>query len=324
MSSNIVLWSANPHDLSFAGEIASRSGLSLRHCSDVMDVVEEIRRGSAAAILVDADSKARYEQLENGIQERIGLFSDQVNANQFHFISSEDFSELPWLSASSIFGSFVLRPTQDPLRAADHYARVVVAFQKDRAFGLAPFLGQRAKIQTVKLQYARQKQEAVEAVRGYLIAAKFNSRNATAIANAVDETLMNAIFDAPVDAAGKHTLSNTPRTADFPLEGRSEVEMQIGFDGDYIGIAVADLYGSVDRNKLAKHIGKSYGEEEYKVKLTSAGAGLGLSTIHQTGGSYCCVCEQGNRTEATLLFRRTETAREFKEQFRFFATQFYF
>ena len=54
-----------------------------------------------------------------------------------------------------------------------------------------------------------QKQEAAEAVRQYLIQAKIPGRIANSVANAVDELLMNAIFDAPTDAFGKTIYSAT-------------------------------------------------------------------------------------------------------------------
>jgi len=44
--------------------------------------------------------------------------------------------------------------------------------------------------------------EAVEAIRNYLLAAKFQTRMASVIANAVDELLMNAIFDAVPELIG--------------------------------------------------------------------------------------------------------------------------
>jgi hypothetical protein len=58
--------------------------------------------------------------------------------------------------------------------------------------------------------------------------------------------------------------------------------------------------------------------------MASTGAGIGLATIYRSGGSFFLVSEMRERTEVTLFFRRTDSYREFKEQFRFFSTQFYF
>ena len=176
----------------------------------------------------------------------------------------------------------------------------------------------------VKLALSSQKQEAVEAIRTYLEAAKFNSRMATSIANAVDEILMNSIFDAPIDELGKPMYAQTPRSTVFELKGRQEVEMKVGFDGSYVAVTAVDHFGSLDKVKLMKHIAKIYTDEEYKVKTSVAGAGLGLATVFQSGGSFFFVSESRTRTEVTVFFKRTESYRDFKDQFRFISTQFYF
>jgi anti-sigma regulatory factor (Ser/Thr protein kinase) len=69
-----------------------------------------------------------------------------------------------------------------------------------------------SKIQLVKITNSNQKNDAVDAIRGLLVSAKFQNRMATVIASAVDELLMNACFDAPIDEMGKHIYSLTPRS----------------------------------------------------------------------------------------------------------------
>jgi hypothetical protein len=69
---------------------------------------------------------------------------------------------------------------------------------------------------------------------------------------------------------------------------------------------------------------KVYTEAEYKIKQSQAGAGLGIATVYRTGGSFMFVSESRERTEVTVFFRKCDSYREFREQFRFFSTQFYF
>ena len=181
-----------------------------------------------------------------------------------------------------------------------------------------------AKIQVVKLQATNQKQDAVEAVKNYLLAVKFQSRMAAVIANSVDELLMNAMFDAPVDEVGRTLYDSTARSTVIKLDGKNAVEMHVGYDGEYVAISAVDLFGSLDKVKLLKHISKIYTDEEYRVKTQVAGAGIGLATVFRSGGSFFFVSESRVKTEVTVFFRRTENFREFRDQFRFLSTQFYF
>jgi hypothetical protein len=223
-----------------------------------------------------------------------------------------------------LFGHFVNRNFGNPKEAGQFYSRIVQATLAEKSFGMASLLKPGTKIQTVQLVLSSQKSNAVEAIKTYLVAAKFQSRMATVVANAVDELLMNSIFDAPVDEIGKSLYSSTPRSTVLKLEGKGSVEMNVGFDGNYVAISAVDHYGSLDKAKLLSHISKIYDKEEYKIRTSVAGAGIGLATVFRSGGSFFFVSESRVKTEVTVFFRKTDNFREFKDQFRFISTQFYF
>ena len=321
---SLLLISAHPEDKVFATEMAIAAGLSLRIVSDPIEGSAIIAEESPVVTLCDTSSEAQYLALENSIQETVGLFSDKINANSIYFISSENLEKVQYLVKSPLFGHFIMRNYGDPKEAGAHYGRLVRATLAERAFGLEGLLKDDAKIQKIKFHVTTQKQDAVEAVKNYLLAAKFQSRMATVIANAVDELLMNAMFDAPTDDLGRPLFNSTARTTSFKLEDRHSVEMRVGYDRTYVAIMAVDLFGSLDKAKLLSHISKIYTEEEYKVKASVAGAGIGLATVFRSGGSFFFVSEARVRTEVTVFFKRTDSFRKFKDQFRFISTQFYF
>jgi hypothetical protein len=324
VAKTLLLISQRPEDLEFATEVAAVAELTVLPATSAMEGATLIANGDVSIILADTSTEAQYLELENSIQEKVGLFSDKINANAIHFLSSATLEEVPYLIRSPLFGHFISRNYGDPKAAGSHYGKIVRATLADRAFGLGLLLAPTAKVQIVKLASTSQKQEVVEAVRNYLVSAKFQTRMASVVANAVDELLMNAMFDAPSDEFGKPTLANTSRATHFVLEGKNQVEMHLGFDGNYVGISAIDQFGSLDKNKLLSHISKIYTEEEYKVKTSVAGAGIGLATVYRSGGSFFFVSESSSRTEVTVFFRRTDSFRDFKDQFRFISTQFYF
>ncbi|MCM2280178.1 MAG: hypothetical protein NDJ89_19075 [Oligoflexia bacterium] len=324
MTKTLLLISARPDDEVFATQVASVAGLTLRKANTPEDGARIISEESPGVIFADASSEQEYSRLEAAIQEAVGLFSEKIDANAIHFITCENLEKVPYLIQSPLFGHFILRNYGDPAEAGEHYGRLVGATLGDRAFGLERMLKAGAKIQNVKLQSTVQKQSAVEAIKNYLLAAKFQSRMASVIANAVDEILMNAMFDAPVDELGRPLFASVSRSTAMRLEGQHAVEINVGFDGRYVGLSAIDHFGSLDKAKLLSHISKVYTEEEYKVKTSVAGAGIGLATVFRSGGSFFFASENRARTEVTVFFRRSESFREFKDQFRFISTQFYF
>lgn len=305
--------------------MAETAGLSFVHAKSAKEGAAILSKQDIAIVLADTSSSQQYQELETAIQDTVGLFSEKVNSNAFHFLSSEPLEKVDYLIQSPIFGHYILRNFgSDVGLSAVHYGHVVKATLSERSFGLASLLKPTAKVQVIKLASSKQKQEAVEAVKNYLVAAKFQSRMATVVANAVDELLMNAIFDAPVDELGKQAYATLSRSTQLQLTDKAAVELHVGYDGLYVGLTAVDLFGSLDKNKLLAHISKIYKQEEYKVRSAVAGAGIGLATVFRTGGSFFFVSENRVRTEVTVFFRRTDSFREFKDQFRFISTQFYF
>ncbi len=323
-SKNLLLISSHPLDQSFAVEVALSAGLSLKTAPDAIQGASILATEDIQVVIADASTAEQYQALEAAIQSKVGLFSDKVNGNAFHFISGNDLDQAPYLILSPLFGSFILRNFENAKDAGEQYGKVIKATLDGHAFGLQRFIKPGTKIQTLKLASSTQKQEAVDAVRNYLVAAKFQTRMAAVIANAVDELLMNAMFDAPVDELGKQVYAALPRSTPLKLDGKAAVEMQVAFDGNYVAVTAVDLWGSLEKVKLMSHIAKVYRSEEYKVRTTTAGAGIGLATVFRSGGSFCFASESHSRTEVTVFFQRLDNYRQFKDQFRFITTQFYF
>ncbi len=323
MKKEILLLSHHPDDPTFLAEVALKVGAELIVAPNVDRAVDLISEFQFIAIFVDVDNVSNLRNLENELQKRLGLFSNQIQPNRIHFVSDRELSENRDVTLSPLFGSYYQRPKQDLEQNGGFYGRQVLASENVTTHRLSYYLAQETKIQKLLLNHTHLKQEAVEAVRQYLISAKIPARISNIIANSVDEILMNAMFDAPCDAFGKTIYSATERNDDRILKGQEVVEMNIGFDGFYVGISVADFFGSIDRKRLLNHISANYRDRDYTIRAGQAGAGLGIATIFNTGGSLIYHCESKAKTEVTLLYRAFPSYRQFKSQFKFFSAQFY-
>ncbi len=325
MGKTLLLVSDLEEDRAFAAEVAITAGLTLQTAATPEAGVKILATENADIVFVDGSDEAKYQAFESVVQREIGLFSDKLlNSNQFHFLTDEGPENAPFLLASPLFGNLIMRNFGRVQDSGPHYGRLVKASLSDKIFGLNRLLSPTAKVQAVPLKSTHQKQEAVDAVKNYLLAAHFQGRIATTIANSVDELLMNAMFDAPVDEVGQTLYSKTDRSTVMKLEGKSGVEMHVGYDGQFVAICVVDNWGSLDKGKLLQHISKLYKNEEYKVKSSTAGAGIGLASVFHAGGSLIFASENRVKTEVTVLYRRTDSYKSFRDQFRFMMTQIYF
>lgn len=324
MSRPLLLISPDPIDETFSKAVAAHAGIPLVWKKTQAEGLKFIVENELTIVFLLVATKNQFELFEKTIQDTVGLFSPKVNPNWIHFLSSEDIDQASYLVKSPLFGHFVYKNYQTHSQeAGDQYGRVVKATLLERAFGLQEMVGAKVKVQTVRLGSSVQKSDAVEAVKGFLVKAQYQNRMASIVANAVDELLLNAIYDAPVDEIGKPLYNQLARSNVLSLEGKSAVEMQVAFDGKYAAVSVVDQFGSIAKAKLLSHISKFYVTDEYKVKTSVAGAGIGLATIFQMGGSFFFVCEAGVKTQVTIFFKREQNYKLFKRQFRFLSTQFY-
>jgi hypothetical protein len=323
----LLLVSNRPDDIVFVRKIAETIELELIQSVDLVEISNAIKEKEIVGIFVDFVNLEGFRTFEAAIHDQVGLFSDRINSNQFHYISDLDIEERKFLFDSPLFGNFVLRKYSGPekaARAGARYAYVVKATTLERAFGIRNFFHPKSQIQTIQMKRSPQKQQVVEALRAYLIKAKYPTRMANTIANAVDELIMNSIFAAPTDTTGRRVFEQTPRDADIVLEGKSQIEVSIAFDGIQVGICATDLYGAIDKEKVLKHLSTIYKDEQYKMKMSVAGAGIGLATTFRGGGSLIFLCEKNSRTEVCVIFERLDNIREFKDQFRYVLNQYYY
>lgn len=327
MKSILLLVSNRPDDVAFAKKVAEICELELVQTVDLSVVSSSIKDHDVGAIFVDFVNQDGFRSFEASIHEQVGLFSDRLNSNRFHYISDLDLEDRKFLLESPLFGNFILRKYPDAAKAAKagaRYGYVVKATLGERAFGIKNLFHPKSQIQVIQVKRSTQKQQVVEALRAYLIKAKYPTRMANTIANAVDELIMNSIFAAPTDALGRRTYEQTPRDTDITLEGKASIDVSIAFDGVQVGISTTDQYGSIDKAKVLKHLSTIYKDEQYKMKLSVAGAGIGLATTFRNGGSLLFLCEKNSKTEVCVIFERLDNIREFKDQFRYIVNQYYY
>ncbi len=327
MAQSLILVSSRSDDVVFAKKIAETAGLEFVQTVDLHEVAAIIKEKEVGAIFVDFVNEAGFRAFESAIHDQVGLFSDRVNTNHFHYLSDLDLEERKFLTESPLFGNFIFRKYNGPdkaTKAGIRYAFVVKATLLERAFGIRNFFHPKSQVQTIQMKRSTQKQQVVEALRAYLIKARYPTRMANTIANAVDELIMNAIFAAPTDTTGRRTYEQTPRDTDIELEGKAQIDVSIAFDGIQVGICATDQYGSIDKEKVLRHLSTVYKDDQYKMKTSIAGAGLGLATTFRTGGSLLFLSEKNSTTEVCVIFERLDNIREFKDQFRYVVNQFYY
>ncbi|MCP4444617.1 MAG: hypothetical protein GY811_04630 [Myxococcales bacterium] len=125
------------------------------------------------------------------------------------------------------------------------------------------------------------------------------------------ELLMNAMYDAPVDAQGNHKYAGD-RKADIRLVREEQPIMKIASDGSRLAIQVTDPFGGLTREKVFGGIAR--GLTGGQLDTSHGGAGLGLTVIHNGTAMLFFDVSEGSRTEVTGIFELGASHRDFRLQ----------
>ncbi len=133
------------------------------------------------------------------------------------------------------------------------------------------------------------------------------------VAELSHELLMNALYDAPVDANGKTRFAHDRKNpVELPIPEAAHLRMFS--DGFRLCIQVSDPFGRLER----KHVfeGLARGLREGEVDTSSGGAGLGMAVVHNSCLSIVYDVMPGRQTDVTAFIDLEVNRRDFRSRAR--------
>jgi hypothetical protein len=187
----------------------------------------------------------------------------------------------------------------------------------DDIFGLEKVLVSGTQIHSQTVGDYEEKTRCMSAISEFVEGIGAASRNhREPIAQCIDEMLMNALYDAPVDKKGTHIFAGTPTRARIMLRTEQKVVVQYGYDGKQFAVSVRDAFGSLGREMVLRNLSKSLHAEQ-PVDRRAGGAGLGLYLMTNAASTVHFNVLPGIATEALCAFDLETSNREL-DQFGFF------
>jgi len=122
-----------------------------------------------------------------------------------------------------------------------------------------------------------------------------------AIEQCIDEMLMNALYDAPVDEQGKPLFSEIPTKTRISLRVEQKIVVQYACDGKQFAVSVRDAFGTLERNTVLRYLYKCLHSEQ-QIDRKVGGAGLGLYLMVNSATSVFFNVLPGVATEAVCVF----------------------
>jgi hypothetical protein len=127
------------------------------------------------------------------------------------------------------------------------------------------------------------------------------------------ELLMNAMYDAPVDAHGRAKFARD-RKAVITLEPGERPTLRAGTDGTRLVLQVTDPFGRLERSHVVESLARGLAGGE--MDQSRGGAGLGMMVCHNASSAMFFDVARGRHTEVTALLELDLNQRELRTQAR--------
>lgn len=121
------------------------------------------------------------------------------------------------------------------------------------------------------------------------------------VETAADELMLNGVYDAPRDEAGKALHADIDRRTPVRLAAQAQVRVRWGCDGRTFAVSVTDRFGALERATVSSHIQRLLDARSPRLGRsgTTGGAGLGLVLTFSAANQLALQVSPGRFTEAT-------------------------
>jgi hypothetical protein len=126
----------------------------------------------------------------------------------------------------------------------------------------------------------------------------------------VHELVMNALYDAPVDEAGRPCFAHD-RKAEIRLDERDAAIFRCASDGVRVAVEVVDRFGRLERSHVFGGLTRAL--KSGQMDTAGGGAGLGMMVAYRSTTALFYDVQPGAHTRVTGLFDLDLNLREFRQ-----------
>jgi hypothetical protein len=170
-------------------------------------------------------------------------------------------------------------------------------------FGIEKYLPEGTAVHYARLRDFEGRGRAIQTVLDFAEGVKMRRQVRSAIGQVCEELLMNALYDAPVDAEGNQVFAHVdPHDRTKSLSPRP-VSIRYAATDEIFAVAVRDRFGRLAKNTILSYIDKCITSPN-QIDRKTYGAGLGLYLVANAAASYVVNVASGIATEVVCTFDR--------------------
>ncbi len=283
---------------------STRSALEFSH--DLDESRQRLARGGYHMLLVDYDNLG--DQGAPFLQEVAATYP-----NVLILVLSQESSKdrLVELFGAGFLTNLIAKNTAIE---SDEIVVTVEKIIRDDLFGMEKYLTWGVEPELHTITNSRAKDDVLEQLEAFGSYLGLNSRLIRLALGVADEFVMNAVYNAPVDADGNRKYATTARTERVDLEPREYVELRYACDGRHLALSVTDYFGSLTVDTIQRYLAKCFAAGDDQIGSESAGAGMGFYYILTSLSQFVINIDPGKKTEMIGLLDVSGSYRNFAER----------
>jgi hypothetical protein len=317
MHGKIIFLSQNPKDAEFCQEIGRKLNMEVVAVGRAEGLMDSLIENRQSVVFLQSDHEGSdYPASPFYLQSLVEKALCYLPPSRLFSLSEKSVFSSPKLNRTSSIATYCQR-NYDSF-AMDWVCKIVTSSLDTEIEALTHFKDGDAKELKIKLTHSQDKSKALLGFEKLLLAKKMNERAVQVVLQAVDELIMNALFDAPLDEKQRPYRKTEERDTDFFLFDREEIDLGIILNEETVVIHVTDHFGSLSREKAIALIQKDYTKSEYKTDAFVKSAGLGLHGVVGSGLGLFIEVAPKVSTQAILAFPIFKNFKSMRNSFRSF------
>lgn len=169
--------------------------------------------------------------------------------------------------------------------------------------------------ETIELKSSGEKYTVIEKARDFYRAHEVLGRITRNVELILNELLMNAIFDAPIDEKGEQLYYNRSRSDVFALQPYERPVMQYGIGDSRLAISISDPFGRFKADTFYSCVNRCFAEKSIeKDEGDSKGAGMGLFMAFRSLNQMVINVAYHKKTEVIAMIDHHASAGELKRR----------
>ncbi len=310
----LILVPHHAESIAFCESLSKEIQKPLKKTSSYKEALEIFIKDPDSYFFFDVFHLEAFQEFMKHFGMVIGPNPGQLNQNRLFYIGISLNEEVKKTIHSDWFGHFIQIKPSHVTSNCNTLAKIIQSTQSENSNLLSTILESNAVVHTQHYANASSKTTILDDVQKFLSQEiGLSHRVLAAIMNATDELVMNAIYDAPLRAGDIPSVS-------FEFLNRTPIDVHMGHDSNTVAVTVVDSCGSISRTALYSHVLQALSDTKFETLQNSSGTGIGLATTFRCGGSLFYYCNPGKKTQATVLFKKTHSYKEFQLQNRFIST----